>query len=115
MTTLSKVDAKKRIVEIFRTNVKGQSPDVSTANCNHDGKVGHWLEKQFGIWHNANNEADLYGFELKTDTGAKITFGDWSANRYIFTNSRYGHIFGNGPKYIKQDKFLKIFWTSKSK
>lgn len=75
---------KEKIVELFRKHVKGKSPDVSSSHINHDGKVGHWLEKQFGISHNASNEADLLGYELKTDTGSKISFGDWSANRYVF-------------------------------
>ena len=31
-----------------------------------------------GINHNAANEADLLGYEMKKDTRSKTTFGDWS-------------------------------------
>lgn len=109
MNTLTKLDAKMNIVEIFKERVQGKAPDVSAANNNHDGKFGHWLEKQFGINPNANNGADLFGFELKADTTFKTTFGDWSANRYIYKEKKYEHIFGKGKVVDKRNKFLKLF------
>lgn len=44
---------------------KGKYPETDGANVNHDGKGGHWLEKQFGINHNAANCADLLDMNLK--------------------------------------------------
>lgn len=91
---------KKLIIGIFKKNVKGKKPDTSTLHKNHDGKEGHWLETQMGISHNASNAPDLHGFEMKNNTTSKTTFGDWSANDYIYKNETYK---------IKRDDFLKIF------
>ncbi len=49
------------------------------------------------------------GFELKNETTSKTTFGDWSANEYIFTNPEYASIFTGKTKLAKRDKFLEIF------
>ena len=57
--------AKEQIIDLFRKNVKGKSPNVENRNPRHDGKKGHWLEEQFGISANADNEADLWGYELR--------------------------------------------------
>lgn len=80
---------KERIIELFKQNVKGKVPDVTGRNERHDGKDGHWLEKQFGISANATNGADFLGYELKNETTSKTTFGDWSANKYIFKQGTY--------------------------
>jgi len=93
---------KKRIIKLFNKNVKGKKPDSSKSNQRHDGKDGHWLEKQMGISHNASNSPDLDGFEMKNNTSSKTTFGDWSASYYIFKDEDYG---------IDRDKFLQIFGT----
>ena len=100
---------KERIIEIFRNQIKGIKPDVSTANIKHDGKLGHWLESKFGIDHNASNSADIWGFELKNETGSKTTFGDWSANEYIFDNPKFFHVFTEPTKLLRREHFLKIF------
>ncbi len=100
---------KERIIAKFRKDVKGKKPDTSGANAKHDGKEGHWLEKQFGIVHNANNSADLYGYELKNETSSKITFGDWSANLYIFDDPRISHIFEGKTSLEKRDSFIRMF------
>lgn len=100
---------KEEIIELFRKNVKGKSPNVDGKNKRHDGKKGHWLEEQFEIAANANNEADLLGYELKNETTSKTTFGDWSANVYVFTSSKYSSLFDGDKKYEKQDSFVKIF------
>ena len=55
---------KIELIEIFRRNVKGKSPDVSGRNVRHDGRKGHWLEEQFCIHANAKNAADILGYEL---------------------------------------------------
>lgn len=100
---------KEQIIELFRNNVKGKKPNVTGRNVRHDGRKGHWLEEQFGISANANNEADLWGYELKNQTTTKTTFGDWSANMYVFTNPHYSNLFLGRNKHEKQDSFVKIF------
>lgn len=72
--------AKEQIIDLFKKNVKGKRPNVEGKNEHHDGRKGHWLEQQFGIATNADNKADLLGYELKNETTSKTTFGDWSAN-----------------------------------
>ncbi|MDD5056178.1 MAG: LlaMI family restriction endonuclease [Candidatus Peribacteraceae bacterium] len=91
---------KKLIVQRFIKMVKGKKPDTSASHKRHDGKEGHWLETQMGIRHNASNAPDLYGFEMKNQTGSKTTFGDWSADHYIFKDKSSG---------ISRDEFLGIF------
>lgn len=100
---------KKKIIETFYNNVKGKKPDVSGQNVRHDGRVGHWLERQFGVIANADNSADILGYELKNETTSKTTFGDWSANRYIFKHGQYVHLFSGTAYYEKQDSFCEIF------
>lgn len=101
--------AKDDIIEIFHKKVKGKVPDTTGRNERHDGRRGHWLEYQFGIAANADNQPDLWGYELKNETTSKTTFGDWSANKYVFTNSNYAIYFTGRTKGDKQDSFLKIF------
>ena len=109
---------KERIIEIFRNQIKGIKPDVSTANIKHDGKLGHWLESKFGINHNASNSADIWGFELKNETGSKTTFGDWSANEYIFDDPKFFYVFTeqqhlpNLKKYSNIDSITPLQCTS---
>ena len=81
--------AKEQIIELFRTNVKGKRPNVDGKNERHDGRKGHWLEQQFGVTANADNEADLFGYELKNETTSKTTFGDWSekGGRYSWSGT----------------------------
>ena len=42
-----------------------------------------------GIIPNENNDADIFGFEMKKQTKAKTTFGDWTANYYLFKDTKY--------------------------
>lgn len=104
-----KMTAKEEIIEIFRKNVKGKIPNVDGKNKRHDGKKGHWLEQQFGVSANARNEADLLGYELKNETSSKTSFGDWSANSYIFDVPEYSSIFDGETRIKRRDKFLRIF------
>ena len=92
------LDAKSEIIKRFMSNVKGESIDVSGSNIRHDGKEGHWLERKMGIKANNRSASDLLGYEMKKDA-AKITFGDWSANYYLFKDS----------DSIDRETFLKIF------
>jgi len=104
------MDAKEKIVEIFRKNVKGRKPDVTGKTATHDGKYGHWLEQQFGIYANSDNSADLMGYELKSETtSGKTTFGDWSANIYIFNDPTFRSVFRSSLALQRRDKFLAIF------
>ncbi|WP_121940836.1 LlaMI family restriction endonuclease [Metamycoplasma subdolum] len=100
---------KEKIINLFYSNVKGKKPNIKTSNINHDGKYGHWLELQFGLKANDVNEPDLLGYELKSDTKAVTSFGDWSANMYIFNNEKYKEIFQGQTNLKRRDKFLTIF------
>lgn len=103
---------KEIIIQKFRQNIKGRSSDTSGRNEGHDGREGHWLEEQFGIEANANNSADIYGYELKNQTTSKTTFGDWSANRYIFAYDKFMHLFMGETIIEKRDSFLSMFGQS---
>jgi len=100
---------KEKIIELFRKNVKGKKPNVDGTNKKHDGRYGHWLEHQFGVKSNDYNKADICGYELKNETSSKTTFGDWSANRYIFKDSEYRIYFKGNTNFEKREDFLKIF------
>lgn len=101
--------SKEKIIDLFRKNVKGKIPNVEGKNKRHDGKKGHWLEEQFGIPANASNAPDLWGYELKNETTSKVTFGDWSANIYVFNNPTFSSIFDGETRIENRDKFLRIF------
>lgn len=100
---------KKKLVDIFRTNIKGRIPNTDGMNARHDGRQGHWLEQQFGVHHNSDNSADINGYELKNETTSKTTFGDWSANEYIFNSSEYSSIFSFSKSIDNRNLFLSIF------
>ena len=91
---------KEKIIALFNKNVKGKRADTSRMNVDHDGKGGHWLERMMGVKANASNSPDLYGYEMKNHTGSKTTFGDWSADYYIFKDTDYN---------FNRDDFLKFF------
>ncbi len=92
---------KDEIIKRFNENVKGKIPNLDNANTRHDGREGHWLETQMGIAHNGDNAADIFGYEMKNGTtSGKTTFGDWSADYYIYKNTDYN---------ITRDDFIKIF------
>jgi hypothetical protein len=93
---------KKQIIDLFIKNVKGKKEDTSGSNQYHDGKGGHWLERQMGITANNSNSPDILGYEMKNDTTSKTSFGDWSPDKSIFKT----------PKQISRDDFLTIFGKS---
>ena len=64
-------DDKQTIINLFNNKVKGKDIYIENQNEKHCGKEGHWLETQMGIKHNANNEPDIHGYEMKT--GEKVT------------------------------------------
>ncbi|WP_272535600.1 LlaMI family restriction endonuclease [Providencia sp. PROV212] len=88
------------IIRRFMDNVYGKRPNLTGFNINHDGSEGHWLEQQMGITANCHNEPDLLGFEMKNDTSGKTTFGDWSADYYLFRDRSFG---------ISRDQFILMF------
>lgn len=100
---------KDKLIRIFRENVKGKSPNTEGMNVRHDGRKGHWLEAQFNIHHNADNSADILGYELKNETTSKTTFGDWSANEYIYNDINYHSVFNAEKTIENRDIFLSIF------
>lgn len=105
-------ESKKRIIELFTQNVQGKRADTSNLNQNHDGKKGHWLETQMEITHNADNKPDLSGFEMKNETtSGKISFGDWSADEYVFLHGRGKNKINeiNSTYQITRKQFLEIF------
>lgn len=106
---MNKDQAKQKLIELFRTQVKGKRPDVTGRNNLHDGREGNWLEEQFGKSPDADNHADFWGFELKNETSSKTTFGDWSANRYIFKTSQYAKLFEIPAIGTPQDVFCQFF------
>jgi hypothetical protein len=93
-------ESRRKIIEIYKKNVHGRRPDTGKYNYRHDGKGGHWLERQMGISPNRKNEPDLFDHEMKNDTMSKTTFGDWSADYYVFTDKQFN---------ISRDQFLEIF------
>lgn len=103
---LNSNSSKIKIVELFNKNVKGKKSDTSTSNIKHAGKEGHWLETQMNIAHNADNLPDILGFEMKNETTSKTTFGDWSADYYIYHDNNYG---------LTRDEFIKTFGKSNLK
>lgn len=101
-------DDKMKIVDMFKKNVKGKSYDKKG---NHDGEEGHWLEEQMGIKHNSNNEPDLLGYEMKKFS-AKISFGDFSASEYLFSEKKsYLNSVNKFSSVLSRDEYIKIFGT----
>lgn len=101
-------DARFEIRRRFELSVKGRRPP-SRLKTGHDGHAGHWLELQMGLQPNGNNEPDIFGYEMKKSSKSKISFGDWSADDYIFNPK--SEIYGS----ITRDQFLRLFGTPNSK
>ena len=104
-------NTKEQIIDIFNTNVKDKEIKYdNNINKNHDGKEGHWLENQMGIKINNNNLPDLFGYEMKKNSN-KISFGDWSASEYAFSNVKPIIDNFNNWKNIKIERveFIKYF------
>ena len=58
---------KDTIIELFNDKVRGKRPETAGFNQRHDGKGGHWLEAQMGVYANNSNSPDLLGYEMKND------------------------------------------------
>jgi hypothetical protein len=94
------MDDKEKIIQLFNEKVRNRIPTIGTVNSKHDGKKGHWLEEAMGIKRNGSNAPDLFGYEMKDNTNSKTTFGDWSADCYIFNKKQ---------NIISRDQFLSVF------
>ena len=101
---MSHLDAnlnKQLIITLFNNNVRGKEIQIGEdVNSNHSGKYGHWLETQMGVAHNAKNEPDINGYEMKTGKSV-TTFIDKSPDAMLL----------NGMEIPKRNKILKSqFW-----
>lgn len=103
---------KERIIKRFNDSVKGKIPNTASANQKHSGKKGHWVEAQMGISRNASNKPDLFDYEMKDKTSSgKISFGDWSADEYIFVaDSKINEV--NKNYNFGREAFIKTFGKS---
>lgn len=104
-------EEQEKIIELFNKNVKGKKSDTSSSNQRHDGKSGHWLERQMGLTANGNNAPDLFGYEMKNQTSSgKITFGDWTPDEYIFQHGSPKKAHETNKDYnLTRNDFFKIF------
>jgi hypothetical protein len=105
---------KQHIITLFNANVKGVEICLEGKNINHCGKEGHWLETKMGIQHNAKNEPDINGYEMKKSSINKTTLGDFSASEYAFSGKNRRNdinILNNWTDDIKFNRsdFIKTF------
>lgn len=91
---------KQTVIDRFLRYVKGHKAETALANVKHAGKDGHWLEVAMGLTPNANNAPDILGYEMKNGTKSKTSFGDWSADYYLYKHPKAG---------IDRSGFLKVF------
>jgi hypothetical protein len=110
----NKIDIdKQKIITLFNNNVKGVEICLKGQNINHCGKEGHWLETKMGIKHNAKNEPDIDGYEMKKSS-KKTTLGDFSASEYAFSRKNKRNIINNLNNWTDEIKlsrsdFIKTF------
>lgn len=113
-TTVS-VHKKQWIIDRFMTHVKGIP--IMIKKGKHCGSEGHWLEAQMGINHNAKNEPDILGYEMKKNS-SKITFGDFSASAYLFSKNKSLlnslNQWEDGESNITRNEFIQYFGTPNS-
>jgi len=87
---------KEHIITLFNTHVKGVKICLEECqNIKHSGKEGYWLETKMDIKHNAKNEPDINGYEMKKSSN-KIILGDFSASEYLFSGKNKKIIFDSG-------------------
>ena len=104
-------DVKDKIIKLFQENVKRKEIIVDKKHC---GGEGHWLETQMGIIHNGKNEPDIFGYEMKKES-TKISFGDFSASEYLFSNDKSTieelNQWEHNIYKITRNDFIKYFGT----
>lgn len=102
--------SEQQIVDLFMSKVFGEKADTSNLNQEHDGKKGHWLETQMGVKRNRKTAPDLLGYEMKDGTSSKVSFGDWSADYYLFDNEELFPNTENLNRVQRREKFfLPVF------
>ena len=99
---LSKEESRLFIINNFNKNVLGKYPNESELKSNHDGKIGHWLEKRLGGNVDSDGNADLNGYECKVES-KKTSWGDWSAPYRIFCDKSY--------KIFYKENAYENMWT----
>ena len=105
---------KQDIITLFISNVKGVEICLDGQHINHCGKEGHWLEEKMGIKHNAKNEPDINGYEMKKSS-SKTTLGDFSASEYAFSAKNKRIYINQHNKWndesikIKRSEFIQFF------
>ena len=112
-----------RIKELFDSNVRGKFPSLSDSSKSHDGSDGHWLQVQFELEADNKNAPDIFGFELKNGTKTKTTFGDWTADEYVFFShqackssaAKAARCSKCSNSKISRDEFFQIFATPNPK
>lgn len=102
-------DIKRAIRIRFYNNVRGKIASGVGYNPAHDGAEGDWLTREMGLTVNGDNEPDLMGFEMKTDS-SKTTFGDWSPDSGLFVK-----VPPAGLREMDREAFLKAFGVVRSK
>ncbi len=108
-------EGKKEIIKIFNTKVRGEVIDTSSKNDKHCGAEGHILEELMGIKPNGKNEPDILGYEMKKDS-KRITFGDWSAEEYLFSKKRSSLLRINEKDiHVPRSLFIELFGTPNKK
>ena len=98
-------EVKQMIKDSFDAKLKGKKFDSSMKK--HCGSEGNWIETQFKEGVNSNINSDYHGFEIKKES-PKITFGDWSADEYIFNPKDILKKY-NQDINISKDDFLEMF------
>jgi len=104
---------KQHIITLFNNNIKGKEICLEGKNILHCGKEGHWLEKQMGIKHNAKNEPDINGYEMKKSS-IKTTLGDFSASEYAFSKNNKrttinNHNIWSDEIKMTRNEFIRFF------
>jgi hypothetical protein len=94
---------KQEIIDLFNNNVKGKEICLKEGhNKTHCGKEGHWLENQFGIKPNSNNEPDINGYEMKTGESSTTYIDKAPDVKYL-----NGVVIKNRDKKTKQELWRK--------
>lgn len=104
---------KDKIIKLFQHNVKGKSYVKSEKE--NDGSEGHWLEKLMGLIPNSKNLPDIGGYEMKKNSPI-ISFGDWSASEYLFSQKHPTlNTLNNENITMTKEEYIKYFGNKNNK
>jgi hypothetical protein len=101
-----KQNSLNELKHIFDKKLKNKK--YIKTHLEHCGEEGHYIEKCLGLEHNAKNEPDFKGWEIKKKS-KKISFGDWSSTGYLFKQDNYMKSFNNIPFNITRNDYMKYF------